>query len=170
MRALAAAAVLAVALPAGAAAQAAAPLAVRVGVGHEVLAVAASRALDFGVVVPGVATTVNPRTAVNAGEFEIRGERGVEFTATFVLPAELVLGPHRMPIGFGPQSGCENRTGTGQCSYFDPRVPFTGRISNRPVPRNTYFFRLGGTVTPAAGQQPGRYRGTIVLELAYTGN
>lgn len=160
---------LALAAPAGAAAQAAASIGMQAVVITEALAIVRTGALDFGPVLPGIATTVNPRTAANAGEFELRGMRRAEFTATFTLPAALTLGPFSMPIAFGAQSGCQDKDTRGSCRYFDPRASFTGQISNRAAPRNTFFFWLGGTVTPAANQQPGLYRGTITLQVAYTG-
>lgn len=169
-RAAALALLLALPTPALARAQATDAIAVQLAVSTDLLVVVASRPLEFGAVLPGVATTVDPRTAANAGEFELRGLRNAEFTATFTLPAALTVGPFSMPITFGPTSGCQDKDDKGSCKYFDPRVPFTGRIANRNAPRNAFFFRLGGTVTPAAAQQPGFYSGTIVIEFAYTGN
>ncbi len=171
MRRFAFAVLLAAALPRAAAAQSANTIAIRLAITDVALTVVTTRPLEFGAVVPGVATTVDPRTAATAGEFELRGLRNAEFTATFTLPAELRVGPFGMPVSFGPQSGCGDRDDRGSnCRYFDPRVPYTARIANRPAPRNAYFISLGGTVAPAVGQQPGFYRGTIVIEFAYTGN
>lgn len=167
---LALAALLAVALPEGAAAQALGAVAARATVAADALVVTATRPLEFGVVVPGVGTTVNARTSLAAGEFDLHGAPRAEFTATFTLPTELTLGAYSMPIAFGAQSGCQDRDDKGNCKYFDPRVPFTGRIANKAAPENTFFFRLGGTVSPAALQQPGTYRGTIAVVVAYTGN
>jgi hypothetical protein len=169
MHCLAVCAGLALAAPAGVAAQAAASIGVQAGVATEALAIVRTRALEFGPVLPGIVTTVNPRTAANAGEFELRGMRRADFTATFTLPAALTVGPHSMPITFGAQSGCQDKDARGACRYFDPRAPFTGQIANRPAPQNTFFFWLGGSVAPAADQQPGLYRGTITLQVAYTG-
>jgi hypothetical protein len=169
MRRLAVCTGLALAAPAGVAAQAAASIGVQAGVVTEALTIVRTGALEFGPVLPGIATTVNPRTAANAGAFELRGMQRADFTATFTLPAALTLGAFSMPIAFGPQSGCQDKDARGSCRYFDPRAPFTGQIANRPAPRNSFFFWLGGTVTPAANQQPGLYRGTITLQVAYTG-
>lgn len=160
---------LAAAAPAAAAAQSAATIGIQAGVSTEALTIVRTKALEFGPVVPGIATTVNPSSSVNAGEFELRGLRRAGFTATFTLPTELTVGPFSMPVTFDAQSGCQDKDTKGNCKFFDPRVPFTGQIGNKPVPQNTFFFWIGGTVTPAAGQQPGFYRGTITLQVAYTG-
>jgi hypothetical protein len=158
-----------IAAPAVVAAQSSATIGVQAGVSTEALTIVRTKALEFGPVLPGIAAVVNPRTSVNAGEFELRGLRRADFTATFTLPAELTVGPFAMPIAFGAQSGCQDKDTKGNCKFFDPRVPFTGQIGNKPAPQNTFFFWIGGTVAPAAGQQPGFYRGTITLQVAYTG-
>ena len=158
-------------LPAGrAAAQSAGTIGVQAGVVTDALSVAGTKALEFGAVLPGVATLVNPRTSTSAGEFAVRGGRRLAFTATFTLPTELAVGPYTMPIAFGAQSGCQDKDTKGNCKFFDPRVPFTGEISNKAPPQNTFFFWVGGTVTPAAAQQPGFYRAVITLQVAYTGS
>jgi hypothetical protein len=169
VRRLALCTALALAAPAAAAAQANATVGVRAILSTEPLAIVSTSSLDFGPVLPGIATTVNPRTGLNAGEFAVQGLRRADFTATFSLPTELAVGPYAMPIVFGAQSGCQDKDTRGACKFFDPRVPFTGQIANRAAPQNTFFFWLGGTVTPAVGQQPGFYRGTITLQVAYTG-
>jgi hypothetical protein len=165
----AALALLLLALPPALAAQTGS-VAVRLAVVTDALSIARTADLDFGPVLPGVATTVNSRTGVNAGEFEVRGARRADFTATFTLPVALTVGPYWMPITFNAQSGCQDPNDKGSCKFFDPRVPFAGRINNKAAPQNTFFFRIGGTVTPAVGQHPGVYRGTIALQVAYTGS
>lgn len=169
MRRLALGIALLVAAPSAADAQANASVGVRAVLATEPLAIVSTSSLDFGPVLPGVAATVNPRTGLNAGEFAVQGFRRADFTATFTLPTQLAVGPYTMPIVFGAQSGCQDKDTRGACKFFDPRVPFTGQIANKAPPQNTFFFWLGGTVTPAAGQQPGFYRGTITLQVAYTG-
>lgn len=169
MRAATLAAMLLTLATSGAQAQETATIAARAAVVAEALAITRTKALAFGAVLPGVATTVNPRTSVNAGEFEISGLRRANFIATFTLPTQLTVGPYAMPITFGPQAGCQDKDTRGSCKYFNPAVPFTGQISNKAAPQNRFFFWIGGTVTPAAAQQPGFYRATIALQVAYTG-
>ena len=129
--------------------------------------------LDFGNVVPGTPTAVNPRTGSNAGEFEISGTAGAEIAMDFALPAALVVGPSNMPIAFGPGAGCQ----IGSlaffrffCGSFDPAATLVRRIPNTGAPYNVIFVWLGGTVSPTPTQAPGIYRGTITLTVAYTGN
>jgi len=127
--------------------------------------------LLFGAVTPGVSTVIDPRTAATPGMWEIHGSRSAEIAVSFVLPDSLRVGPHAMPIAFGAQAGCgRNRNQQNQCSYFDPAAGWVDRIRNNPTPKDTYYIWMGGTVSPAAGQFPGIYRGTITLTVAYTGN
>lgn len=170
MRRTAAIALLALLAAPPAGAQASAVIATRASIVTGALSIVATSPLLFGTVIPGAATTINAQTGLTAGEFELRGARRAEFVATFTLPATLTNGPFTMPIAFTAQSGCQDPNDKGACKFFDPRVPFTARINNKAAPQNTFFFRIGGTVTPALIQQPGSYRGTITLQVAYTGN
>ena len=161
MRCLALGLAVAAAAPAAVGAQSAASIGVHAGVSTEALTIVRTTPLEFGPVLPGVAATVNPRTAANAGEFELRGLRRAQITATFSLPTELTVGPYSMPIAFNGQSGCHDKDTRGSCKFFDPRVPFTGEIGNKPVPQNAYFFWVGGTVNlrgENASRKPGRHR------------
>jgi hypothetical protein len=129
------------------------------------------RDLAFGVVPVGTATTVNPRTSANAGEFEIHGTPNAEISVTVSLPAALRVGAFSMPVSFGAQGACyRNRDQQPACTYFNPAAPLVTRLRNKAFPDNALFVWVGGTVTPAAAQFPGIYRGTITLTAAYTGN
>ncbi len=129
--------------------------------------------LDFGDVVPATPATVNPRTAPNAGEFEISGTSGAEIAMSFALPTALVVGPNSMPIAFGPGAGCQVGSLSFLrfvCGAFNPAVTLVRRIPNVGPPFNVIYVWLGGTVSPTPAQAPGIYRGTITLTVAYTGN
>jgi len=137
------------------------------------LSIATVQDLDFGTVIPGSPTTLNPRNAATAGEFEVHGARGAEIMVTFTLPSFLVVGPHQMPISFGNTSGCHVPLLGGLrffCSSFNPTVPLVTDIPNWGAPYNVRLFWLGGTVSPIPTQFPGLYRGVITLTAAYTGN
>lgn len=127
--------------------------------------------LQFGTVLPGMATTVDPQTSATAGKFEIRGAQRAEITIDLTLPPALTVGPWSMPISFGANSACHrNRDQQSQCTYFDPSTTLTANIRNRVFPENLQIVWVGGTVTPAAAQFPGVYSGTVTLMAAYTGN
>ena len=162
-------------LPALAAAQPSATGAISVlgEVSSDGLTIWPANSLDFGVLIPGNPTTINARTSVNAGKFDIRGVRRAEFTLTLTLPTELRvgLGPLTMPITFNGTSGCRGAMDNqNACSTYDPSTVFTARIRNQAAPNNTYFVWLGGTVTPAPGQPPGEYTAFISALVQYTGN
>ena len=127
--------------------------------------------LEFGTVVPGVATAVDPQTSVNAGKFEIRGTRRAEIAVDLTLPPALTVGPWSMPVSFGASGACHrNRDQQVQCTYFDPSTTLITNIRNRWFPENLHIVWIGGTVSPTATQFPVLYRGTVALTVAYTGN
>ena len=87
------------------------------------------------------------------------------------LPTILAVGALSMRISFGPTSGC-HRNGDQQnaCQYFDPTAVLITTIRNQNAPNNLRIIWIVGTVSPALGQFPGVYRGTVTLTAAYTGN
>ena len=129
--------------------------------------------LHFGDVIPGTPRTVDPRTSVSAGKFEIRGARRAEFTLSMTLPAELRAGagPNAMPVAFGAVSGCYyQRDQQNNCTTYDPATILLARIRPTPPPNNTLYVWLGGTVTPGGSQVPGSYLAVVTASVAYTGN
>lgn len=137
------------------------------------LTIANNASLDFGTVIPSVVATVDPQTDAGAGEVEIRGAAGAEVAISFVLPTQLTVGPHSMPISFGANSGCHAQAFAffrGFCTYFDPSVTLVTRLPNFFFFPPVRFLWLGGTVSPQPGQFPGIYRGSAQLTVSYTGN
>ena len=127
--------------------------------------------LQFGTVVPGVATTVDPQTSANAGQFEIRGAQRAEIAVDLTLPPALTVGPWSMPIIFGANSACHRfRDQQTQCTYFDPSTTLVTNIRNRTFPDNLRIVWIGGTVSPTVAQFPGVYRGNVTMTVTYTGN
>ena len=69
-----------------------------------------------------------------------------------------------------PPSACRrNQAAQAGCTRYNPATALVQRIRNQAVPNDTYFVWLGGTVSPAAGQHAGVYRGTITISAYYTG-
>ncbi len=132
--------------------------------------------LDFGVVIPGTPTSVNPKTSALAGKYVLHGTRNAEIQISFVLPSVLQVGPWTMPISFADdpvagRMGCHrNQDQQNNCTRYTPTGPLVVRIRNGPPPQNTFYVWIGGTVSPAVGQQPGIYRGTVTMSAVYTGN
>lgn len=146
---------------------------VLVAVASAQLSIVAQSALRFGSVIPGTARTVDPRTSVDAGKFEIRGARRAEITLTMTLPTELRAGagPNAMPIAFGATAGCyDQRDQQSRCTTYDPATTLITRIRPTPPPDNTMYVWLGGTVTPGGTQVPGSYLAVVTASVAYTGN
>ena len=162
--------------PAGLCAQAAtASFAATARIDNTAVTVGQLNGLDFGPVVPGTPTTVAPRTAT-AGKFVVHGTKNAEVRISFALPAVLQTGVFTMPISFANdpvagQMGCHrNQDQQKNCVGFSPSAPLLIRIRNNPPPQNTYYVWIGGTVSPALGQAPGLYTGTVTLTAVYTGN
>ena len=161
----------ALALTAPGAARAQAQIGVAADISTTALSISQTADLDFGAVVPGIAVTINARTNPAAGLFEIHGNRNAEIAVTMTLPTQLSTGFWTMPISFGATSGCWRRQAPqGGCTLWDPTTVLVERIRNNNPPNNTFFVWIGGTVSPAAAQNPGMYLGSITLSVAYTGN
>ena len=131
--------------------------------------------LDFGAVVPGTPTTIGPKTAL-AGKFVVHGSKNAEVRIAFAFPATLQTGSFTMPISFADdplagRMGCHrNQDQQNACTTYTPTAPLLVRIRNNAPPQNTFFVWIGGRVSPAVGQQPGIYTGTVVMSAVYTGN
>jgi hypothetical protein len=134
------------------------------------LTVGTTRDLEFGNVTPGVPVTINGRSA-SAGQFVIQGNRNAEVAVTMTLPTELSTGFWTMPISFGNNSGCWRRQpGQAGCNFWNPNNVLVARIRNQNPPNNHLWVWIGGIASPAAGQNPGVYNGTVALSVVYTGN
>ena len=139
-----------------------------------------TRALEFGVIVPGTTTvTVLPRTSTG-GEFRIVGvqdRKSVDIS--FTLPTQL-NGPAgaSIPLSFnGNFAGlCEIDT-SGTCvlaSYVTWNPVTTPTFSDQPTRYqpgrkryvyDTYQLYLGGTASPSATQRQGAYTASIGVLL-----
>ena len=128
------------------------------------------RDLNFGTVIKGVSTTVQP-TAATAGAWQVTGSGNAFVIITFTLPATLTniqaLPGSTMPITFNATSARWNRATNNAAAGtpFNPAAGTVGRLGPPPNP-NMYVW-IGGTVSPAAAAKPGIYRGTVILSLVY---
>jgi Domain of unknown function (DUF4402) len=126
--------------------------------------------LDFGSVLKGVATTVQP-TAAGAGAWQVQGSKNADVSITFVLPAVLTniqaLPGSTMPVSFGATSARWNRAtnNVAGAAAFDPSAGTTGKLG--PTANPFLYIWIGGTVSPAAAAKPGVYTGTIIVTIAY---
>jgi hypothetical protein len=128
------------------------------------------RDLDFGTVIKGVATTVQP-TAATAGAWQVTGSPNAFVIIAFTLPTQLTniqaLPGSTMPISFNATAARWNRANNNAAAGtpFNPAAGAVGRLGPPPNP-NMYVW-IGGTVNPAAGAKPGIYQGTVILSLVY---
>lgn len=124
--------------------------------------------LAFGTILPGVLATVLPTDPLNAGQFEIRGQRLTEVLVDLLLPQALTgPGGAGIPVFFGPGAAGYSPTGaiTAQAG-FDPGIPqaFTLPGNGRGV------IFLGGTASPPAQLAAGSYTAAVTVTLAYLSN
>jgi hypothetical protein len=124
--------------------------------------------LDFGALLPGARVTVSRLDPANAGQFEVRGQRFTEVELVLTLPSAMISARGApLPLEFGPaDGGVSNSPAITTSTAFDPRVPLRWILPNNG---RAYVF-LGGSAVPGVNQPGGRYTGTIVLTVAYTGN
>lgn len=157
-------------------AQATAAITARADISNTALIVGQLNQLQFGAVIPGTPTIINPRDPANAGKFVIHGNKNAEIRVTFALPTVLTVGPWTMPISFADDPvvgklGCHrNQDQQNNCTRYTPTAPLVARIRNNAPPQNTFYVWIGGKVSPALGQQPGTYRAPVTLSVVYTGN
>ena len=134
------------------------------------MTIAVVRDLNFGTVLRGVATTVQP-TAATAGAWQVTGGANAFAIIAFTLPTQLTniqAAPgSTMPITFAANSARWRRANNNPAggNAFNPAVGAVGRLG--PPPNPTLYIWIGGTVTPALTAKPGIYRGTIIVSLTY---
>ncbi len=136
------------------------------------LAVSTGNDLDFGVVIQGVAATVDPQADANAARVDVSGMPNAEVDVSWTLVTDLVgqdagNAGQLLPISF-TNRGCWN-TGNaqGSCTLHDPDVTLTQRLD---AAAGTLYLWLGGQVSPAALQAVGLYQETVSVTVSYTGN
>jgi len=120
------------------------------------------RDLNFGAVIRGIATHVDPSDPVKSGAFQLTTANGSKVRVQFTLPS-LLNGPAgaTMPISFNASDAIASGVAPpSQPTSFDPGVAQTFTVVTTP----TLIF-IGGTVTPAAGQALGTYTNTITLTI-----
>jgi hypothetical protein len=121
--------------------------------------------LTFGIVLPGIPTSVNVFDHEHAALFELQGVADIPVRVELVLPVALVShdGGHFLPINFGPGDGFADfsRGKPPRGIAFDPHAPLNSALG----PNGRLWVRLGGTVTPGRPQRGGAYSATIYLTV-----
>jgi hypothetical protein len=123
--------------------------------------------LEFGDIIPGFARTILPGAA-EAGRFQVSGGGASQVALVFTLPPQLdhaTVPAATLPVSFGAASAGFGSTSSAVASTFDPSGSQSANLTAGEL-----FVFIGGTVTPAAVQEPGTYTGTITLDVAYTGS
>jgi hypothetical protein len=124
------------------------------------------RALDFGMLLPGVQSAVGATDAFRAGQFEIIAAKGDQVEITLVLPAALASAAGDLvPLDFGPESVAFSESGNKAVPVAVPGAPFTVRLERN----GRGFVYVGGRALPSPTQRSGPYAATVALTIAYTG-
>jgi len=125
--------------------------------------------LSFGMVLPGIPSSVHVRDPRHAGLFEIQGPSGACVRLEFVVPTALASEQGAlMPISFGPGDGFADfsRGRPPRGRLFDPHRPIVESLG----PNGRLYVRLGGTVRPGRPQASGTYSATISLTIYNLGS
>jgi hypothetical protein len=132
------------------------------------IAVTAGNDLAFGVIIPGLARTINPWDP-GAGTFTVSGQSGAGVQLTFPSTPVVMTGTGiDIPLGLQLVYNTANDPSGG--STIDPVAtpnPITTLSSDAT---GLLYVFLGGTVTPDAAQVPGSYSATFTLSAAYVNN
>ena len=122
------------------------------------------RDLDFGSVLRGLQSTVDPTNPVRSGQFYFRTPAvGSRVRIRFTLPTRL-NGPGGSSMRIRFQNNDAMAQGTGPASvpaFFNPN----GSMVFQMVTSADANVWLGGQVTPAANQPVGTYTGTVVMTI-----
>ncbi len=130
------------------------------------LSTSGTQALAFGMIFPGVTTSVPRTDAARAGMFQITGAKDTQVRVTFTLPATLLLGGASVPLQFGSADGGVSTSGTiGTATAFDPRVPLTTTLSGQ----GRLYLYLGATALPSGQQAVGTYSANVTVSVCYVG-
>ena len=127
------------------------------------LRVTGVRAVNFGIVLPGVARAVLRTDPVNSGQFDIRGPKFMNVQLTFSLPTAMT-GPAgaSMALSFGgSDAGYSVNQSIGSQVGFDPKQAFVGQLDKNG--RVAVF--IGGTALPATAQRAGSYTAILTLSV-----
>lgn len=137
------------------------------------------RPLTFGVVIPGVATTVAPNSP-SGGEWRLSGVKNRKsIEISFTLPPALTRSTgETIPLSFnGNYAALCEIDDSASCivaSYVEWNPVTTPTFRDTPERyrpgRKTYSFDsysvyVGGVATPAAAQRAGTYTGSVVINL-----
>ena len=134
----------------------------------QALAVTGDQDLQFGAVLPGLATPVSPTDVANAARFEIRGGRDSEVVVQISLPSEMMTpGGAALTLAYGAADGRWSAHPSIRKSWsFDPSLPLVSQLSRS----GRLYIWIGGTAQPLPAQVPGDYTAAINVTVAYTGN
>lgn len=122
------------------------------------------RDLNFGVVLPGVQSTVAPTDPIRSGHFYFSTPAlGTRIRIRFALPNQLTSGGGAtMPISFrNGHAMIQGTAPTSQPVFFNPNA---NRNFIMATSRDANVW-LGGTVSPAAGQAVGTYVAPVVITV-----
>lgn len=133
--------------------------------GGKPVTVTGSQALSFGTVFPGLPHAILRTDAINSGQFQVRGQNGVQVQVTLTLPAAMTgPGGSQLPLSFGANDGGYAQSPTiAAATGFDPRASLLTTLSGQ----GRLYLYLGGSVSPPGRITPGAYSATITCTVVY---
>ncbi len=130
------------------------------------LAVRPIQDLQFGLLIPGVPTTVDALQLSRSGQLQIQASVGTTIEIRFTLPNRLTGSNQPLPITFGSTSaGISASSAPTDVVRFNPSNPT--RFKFTATDRATLF--LGGTAIPKNNQRVGAYAAPIIVTITNLG-
>lgn len=122
--------------------------------------------LQFGFLIPGVATTVDALQLSRSGQLQLQATIGTTLEIRFTLPTMLFGTGPKLPVSFGSTSaGVSASSAPTDLVRFDPALPT--RFKFTTTDRATIF--LGGTANPHRNQRTGAYAAPVIVTITNLG-
>ena len=129
--------------------------------------VLALRPLDFAIVLPGIAKTVDA-VDPHGGVLELRTDPTRQVRIALTLPGVILsTGGVFLPVAYGTSDAILATSFNPSIgTRFDPNAP---RVACANPSTGSIFLFLGGRVLPRPTQRRGQYAGTVIANVTYTG-
>lgn len=127
--------------------------------------VAGIQPVAFGMLLPGVPTTIAPTNSASCGEFTLTGNKNEMVSVSFSLPTYMTgPGGARLPLTFGGNSAGYSRSSSpSDETTFDPAQAQVVQLAHN----GTGALYLGGTASPGTAQHAGSYLATVTLTATF---
>ena len=122
--------------------------------------------LTFGVLIPGVATSIDAATITQSGQIQVEAPIGTNFQVQYTLPTTMSGAGTTLPVSFGTtDGGAAPSANPASMQRFNPAAATRWLLVT--TTRATFF--LGGRASPRVGQPVGSYTAPVVVTITNLG-